>query len=289
MSSKAWRVAAALASSAVLALAVGCGGDDEPEGGGAASERRRHRRDDHDVDPRGDPDPERAAGRGLQRQPREPGRADRHPDRQLPGAHRRRGRRQEPAGRLRVRRHLRAQLHLAGPVPGHHRPDRLARLRRRPGAGAHAARHLRGRQVHGPAHARPVGPVLEQGPVQEGRPRSRDAADHDERVRRARQDDPREGRRQDVRHLLRRQLPRLLRLHLLAVGVGRGRRHHERGRHGVDDRRPEHGGDVPDLQRPREGRRRRTPATRPRRARRGPASSPRATSASCRCPPPRSA
>jgi ABC-type glycerol-3-phosphate transport system substrate-binding protein len=37
MTSKAWRVAAALASSTVLALAVGCGGDDEPEGGGAAS------------------------------------------------------------------------------------------------------------------------------------------------------------------------------------------------------------------------------------------------------------
>jgi multiple sugar transport system substrate-binding protein len=37
MSSKAWRVAAALASSTILALAVGCGGDDEPEGGGAAS------------------------------------------------------------------------------------------------------------------------------------------------------------------------------------------------------------------------------------------------------------
>ena len=37
MSSKAWRVAAALASSAVLALAVGCGGDDEPEGGGGAA------------------------------------------------------------------------------------------------------------------------------------------------------------------------------------------------------------------------------------------------------------
>ena len=85
-------------------------------------------------------------------------------------------------------------------------------------------------QVHGPAHARPVGPVLEQGPLQEGRARSRDAADNDEGVRRARQDDPREGRRQDVRHVLRRQLPRLLRLHLLAVGVGRGRRHHERGR-----------------------------------------------------------
>ena len=38
MSSKAWRVAAAVASSAVLALAVGCGGDDEPEGGGAATD-----------------------------------------------------------------------------------------------------------------------------------------------------------------------------------------------------------------------------------------------------------
>ena len=57
----------------------------------------------------------------------------------------------------------------------------------------------------------------------------------------------------------------------------------------VDDRRPEHGRDVPDLQRPGEGRRRRARATRPRRARRGPASSRRATSASCRCPPPRSA
>jgi multiple sugar transport system substrate-binding protein len=38
MSSKAWRVAAALASSAVLALAAGCGGDDEEsEGGGSAA------------------------------------------------------------------------------------------------------------------------------------------------------------------------------------------------------------------------------------------------------------
>jgi Bacterial extracellular solute-binding protein len=37
LSSKAWRVAAALAASAVLALAAGCGGDDEPEGGGNAA------------------------------------------------------------------------------------------------------------------------------------------------------------------------------------------------------------------------------------------------------------
>ena len=242
------------------------------------SRRRRHRRDHHDVDPGRDADAERAAREGLQRQPREPGRADRHPDRQLPGARGGGGRRQEPAGRVRVGRDLRAQLHVAGPVPGHHRADRRARLRRHPRARAHAARHVRGRQVHGPAHARPVGPVLEQGPLQEGRARSRDAADDAERDGRARAHGAREGRRQELRHVLRRQLPGLLRLHLLALGVGRGRRHHERGRHRVDHRRPEHGRHVPDLQRAGQGGRRLPAATRPRRARPGPGSSARATS-----------
>ena len=88
--------------------------------------RRRYRRDDHDVDARRDPDAERAARQGIQRLAQEPGRADRHPDRQLPGARRRGRGRQEPAGRVRLRRHLRAQLHVAGPLPRHHRPDRRA-------------------------------------------------------------------------------------------------------------------------------------------------------------------
>ena len=120
------RLFGTLAACAVLA----CGGMRRRRrraGGRRRGRRSRHRRDDHDVDARGHADAERAPGRGLQREPREPGRADGHPDRQLPGARRRGGRRQEPAGRLRVRRDLRAELHVAGPLPRHHRAHRRAR------------------------------------------------------------------------------------------------------------------------------------------------------------------
>ena len=49
---------------------------------------------------------------------------------------------------------------------------------------------LRGPQVHGPAHARPLGAVLEQGPLQEGRARPRDAPEDHAGVRRAGAHDP---------------------------------------------------------------------------------------------------
>ena len=86
--------------------------------------------------------------------------------------------------------------------------------------------------LRGAAHARHVGAALQQGPVHQGRARPGEAAEDAEGVRRARRHDPTTSSAGDSpRHVLRRQLRRLLRLHLLAVGLGRRRRRHERRGH----------------------------------------------------------
>ena len=151
--------------------------------GRAAGRIRRHRRQDHHVDPLGHGGGEPAAGGPLQRHPQEQGRADPHPDRQLPAADRGRRRRQEPPRRVRGRRHLHAPVHLQGAVPGHHRPHRRAAVQGQPGAVPHPAGHLRGPQVRDPPHPRPVGAVLQQGALPEGRPRPGQATHHPEGVR----------------------------------------------------------------------------------------------------------
>ena len=84
--------------------------------------RRRHHA--HAVDPRPAGEAGQPAGRGVQREPPEPGRAHRRPQRRLRRQGRRRGRLRRPAGPVRRRHRLRAELGAAGSVPGHHREHR---------------------------------------------------------------------------------------------------------------------------------------------------------------------
>ena len=201
--------------------------------------------------------------------------ADRHPDRRLPGQRRRGGRRQGPAGPVRLRRRVRAELHVAGALPRHHRPDRRAAVQGQARARAHAAGTFEDKQVHRPAHARPVGAVLQQGPLQEGRPRPGEAADDAEGVRRA---------RPTIRDKLGGDTYGtyfggncggcFVFTFWPSVWAGGGDVMNEDGTE-QHDRRPADGGDVRDLQPARQGRRRarRRPRTRP--ARRGSACFPK--------------
>ena len=146
------RVAAALALCAVAAVVGACGGSDDDDGAaGSAGGNKAAGADTGATITMWTRAATQAQSERLVKQynadAQEPGQAHRHPDGQLPGAGRRRRRRQGPAGRVRLRRHLRAQLHVAGAVPRHHRPDRRAAVQGQPRPGAHAPRHLRGQEV----------------------------------------------------------------------------------------------------------------------------------------------
>ena len=221
---------------------------------------------------------------GVQRLAQEPDRADRHPDRRLPDQGRRRGRLQRPAGPLLGRRRVHAELDVAGPVPGHHRarspacptrtrsPRRTSR--RRPGTTSSTACRSSSTCPSGSTTRRCIA-----RPASTRRSRRRRSTSSPTQARAV----AKLGERHP-RHVLRRQLRRLRRLHLVADRLGRRRAGHERRGHArrclnsdenkqiystfkslVDD------GTVlmPDVQ-DRD------------RARRGPATSSRARSASCR-------
>ena len=91
---------------------------------------------------------------------------------------------------------------------------------RRPGA--HRRVDLGGQEVRPAVHHRPVGLDVQQGAVRGGRARSRGAAHDPRRVRRRRARDPGARQGRHLRHLLRWQLRRLQRVHVVADLVGGG-------------------------------------------------------------------
>ena len=145
--------------------------------------------------------------------------------------------------------------------------------------GAHQGVDLSGQDLRGTARHRPLGDVLQQGPVQEGRPGPREAADDGQGDGRRGAQDQR-ARRRRPRLLLRRQLRRLPALHDVADDLGLGRHGAQRRRHAVHrqqpSRRPRSTGSTSRC--PRTGSSTRSPRTS--RARRGPRRSPAARSGS---------
>ena len=164
----------------------------------------------------------RPAGRGLeQEEPQLQDQAHLHPahrdgGQDRPGHRLRRGPRPDGHGP-----HLRPPVREGAAAGRPDRPDRhLAGAEDRQ-QGAHDGRHLREPALRCPAVRRRVGPLLQQGPLQEGRARPRQAADQPGRAACLRRQDHRpRGRHQGL--LPAGQLRRVQHLHRRAADVGLG-------------------------------------------------------------------
>ena len=214
----------------------------------APGHRRRHQA--HAVDAGGHRSARAAARRRVQREPQEPGRADGHPDRRLPGQGGRRGRLQRPAGPVLGRRRVHAELDVAGPVPGHHRQDR-----RLPYADKIAQAHIKASTWDNKQYGLPF--IVDLSVWLYNKALYRQAGLDPEKPPTTLEEfaDPgtcrRQARQRHPRHVLRRQLRRLRGVHLVADRLGRRRAGHEPRRHQVDAQQRREQADLLDVQAPR--------------------------------------